>query len=226
MARLFLGKEQTELGGERQVVVKQILPLFADDSSFAKLLVDEAKLAAQLSHGNVVQVFDLGKVNSTLYIAMEYVEGFDLRELLRNCSKRRVPLPAEFALMIVAEMLRGLDYAHRKRGDEGQPLSIVHRDVSPSNVLIGFDGQVKLCDFGIARAFGSGENLPEEAIHGKAGYMSPEAASGKPVDARSDVFSAGVITWELLAGKRLYRGTKGKPPTLDVARRAEIPPAP
>lgn len=226
MAQIYLGREQTDLGGERKVVVKHILPLFAESAELARLLVDEAKLAAQLTHGNVVKVYDLGREQGTLYIAMEYVEGFDLRDLLKSCSKVKVPLPVEFSLLIVTETLRALDYAHRKRGDDGRPLGIVHRDVSPSNVLVSFDGQVKLCDFGIARAIGIDQMLPDEAIQGKAGYMSPEAAAGKSVSAQSDVFAVGVILWELLAGRRLYRSEPGRPPTLEQARSAVIPDLP
>ncbi|MCC6217122.1 MAG: serine/threonine protein kinase [Polyangiaceae bacterium] len=226
MARIYLARTRTELGAERLVVVKQILPLLAASQEFSRMLVEEAKLAAQLTHGNVAQVIDLGREDDVLYIAMEYVEGFDLRDLLGQCSKRKVPLPIEFGLFVVLETLRGLDYAHRKRDDDGRPLGVVHRDVSPSNVLVSFEGEVKLCDFGIARAAGLGGDLPEEAIQGKAGYMAPEVAAGRPADARADVFAAGVILWELLAGRRLHRGVGGKPPTIEQARAAEIPPLP
>jgi eukaryotic-like serine/threonine-protein kinase len=222
MARIYLGRTKTDLGGERLAVVKQILPMLSSSSEFSRLLIDEAKLAARLSHGNVVQVFDLGREDEVLYIAMEYVEGFDLRQLLLHCSKTSTPLPIEFALLVIVQTLRALDFAHRKRDDEGKPLGIVHRDVSPSNVLLSFDGEVKLCDFGIARAIGAGFELPPEAIQGKAGYMSPEAAGGDPLDARSDVFSAGIMLWELVAGRRLY----GKTATIDRAREAEVPPLP
>lgn len=226
MARIYLGREQTDLGAERRVVVKHILPLFADSGELSRLLIDEAKLAARLSHGNVVQVYDLGREEDTLYIAMEYVEGFDLSLLLRTCSKRKVPLPVEFSLLIVAETLRALDYAHRKKDDDGTPLGLVHRDVSPSNVLVAFDGQIKICDFGIARAIGAHDALPDAAIQGKAGYMSPEAARGDAVDARSDLFAVGVILWELLAGRRFYKREGGKPPTLEQVQAFELQPLP
>jgi serine/threonine-protein kinase len=224
MARIYLGRAQSELGGERLTVVKQILPLLASSSEFSRLLIEEAKLAAQLSHGNIAQVFDLGRDEGVLYIAMEYVEGLDLRELLKKCSKTKTGLPVEFSLFVACEVLRGLDYAHKRKNDRGEPLGIVHRDVSPSNVLMSFEGEVKLCDFGIARAFGVKDELPAETVHGKAGYMSPEAARGEPVDARSDVFALGVILWELLAGRRLYK--KAGPPTLEQAVRAQIDPLP
>jgi serine/threonine-protein kinase len=226
MARLFLARGRSELGSGRLSVVKLILPIFASSAEFSRLLIEEAKLAAKLSHGSIVQVTDLGREGDSLYIAMEYVEGFDLSELLRRCSRSKVPLPIEFSLFVLQETLRALDYAHKKRGDDGKPLGIVHRDVSPSNVLVSFDGQVKLCDFGIARAMGVGSELPKEAIQGKAGYMSPEAARGDAVDARSDVFAAGVIAWELLAGRRLYKSEKGRSPSLEQARDAVVPELP
>lgn len=224
MARIYLGRAKTELGGERLLVVKQILPRLSQSEQFSRLLIDEAKLAAQLNHGNIVQVTDLGREDEMLYIAMEYVEGFDLRDLLRQCSKNKVPLPVEFSLLIVAETLRALDFAHRKKNDEGTPLGLVHRDVSPSNVLVGFEGEVKLCDFGIARAIGADSELPEETIQGKAGYMSPEAARGDSLDGRSDVFAVGIILWELLAGRRLYKAKGGA--TLEQAREAHVPELP
>jgi serine/threonine protein kinase len=226
MARIFLARGKTALGGNRLVVVKEILPLLAASAEMSRLLVDEAKLCAGLSHKNIVQVIDLGREEGSLYIAMEYVEGLDLRELLRGCSKKQVPLPIEFSLFVVGETLRALDYAHRKRSDDGSALGIVHRDVSPSNVLLSVEGEVKLCDFGIARALTTGDALPEEAIQGKAGYMSPEAARGEGVDARSDVFAVGIVLWELLGGQRLYRAGAGRPTPLEQARKAEIPPLP
>ena len=257
MAEIFLAKARTtEAGASRLVVVKQILPELSASPRFGEAFVQEAKLAARLSHANVVQVIDLGRApykgslappalladgsptsvrpgdpTSRLFITMEYVEGLDLNELLRRCARTKVPLPIEFALLVVMETLRGLDYAHRRTDDAGQPLGIVHRDVSPSNVLVSVDGEVKLCDFGIARAMmadppkGSVDpGAASEAIQGKAGYMSPEHARGEPLDARADVFAAGVILWELLSGRRLYKADKDKNESLlAVARRAEIP---
>jgi serine/threonine protein kinase len=226
MAQIYLARAETELGATRLAVVKQILPAFADDPRFAEMLIHEAKLAARLGHRRIVQVFDLGKENEHLYIAMEYVEGFDLNSLLRQCTERKVSLPATHALGIVADMLEGLDYAHRRVDEQEQPLGIVHRDVSPSNVLISYEGEVKLCDFGIAHANDLvKEESAAEALKGKAGYMSPEHARGEALDARADVFAAGIILWELLAGRRLYKA-KSDVPLVIQAQEASIPSLP
>jgi len=228
MAEIFLARARTELGGQRRVVVKQILPALAAHPQFAEMLIHEAKLAAKLDHANIAQVYDLGKSDEQLFIAMEYVEGFDLNDLLRRCTKQKISVPIELALAILSDTLRGLDYAHRRTADDGTPLGIVHRDVSPSNVLVSFDGQVKLCDFGIAHAndvVGAGlASQTEEALRGKAGYMSPEHARGEPVDARADVFAVGILLWELLSGRRMYRQVDGGPTLLEQARRGEMPP--
>ncbi|MBX3203275.1 MAG: serine/threonine protein kinase [Labilithrix sp.] len=225
MAELFLARAETELGATRLVVVKLILPAFSDDPRFAEMLIHEAKLAAGLSHRHIVQVHDLGRDEDRLYIAMEYVEGFDLNALLRLCTEKSEGLPAEHALGIVADVLAALDYAHRRVDGEGAPLEIVHRDVSPSNVLISYDGEVKLCDFGIAHANDLVREEASEALKGKAGYMSPEHARAERLDARADVFAAGIILWELLAGRRLYK-PRSEVPLLEQARRADIPPLP
>src|SRR5580658_7844833 len=230
-AEAYLARQRTELGVSRRCVVKQIVPELANDATFSDMLVHEAKLAARLSHANVVQVFDLGREDGRLFIAMEYVEGFDLNDLLRRCARANVPLPLELAVHVVREALKGLDYAHRRTDDEGKPLGIVHRDVSPSNLLVSFEGEVKVCDFGIARANdaisnGSTPHELDEALKGKAGYMSPEHARGEPIDARADVFAAGIVLWELAAGRRLYKTTGGRASLLDQARRADVPSLP
>ncbi len=228
MAEIFLARAETELGASRLCVVKEILPELADVASFADMLVFEAKLAARLNHANIVQVFDLGRTEGRLYIAMEYVEGYDLNALLRILSKKRIPFLLEHALHVVSCILRALSFAHRAKGEDGSPLGIVHRDVSPSNVLISIDGEVKLCDFGIAKAnsrLGALTGVASdvgEALRGKAGYMSPEHARGQPIDARADVFAAGIVLWELLSGRRMYRA-EGSDSLLDVAKRAEVP---
>ncbi|MGH7269786.1 MAG: serine/threonine-protein kinase, partial [Polyangiaceae bacterium] len=231
MAEIYLALQKTELGPSRRCVVKQIRPDLASDPMFSEMLVHEAKLAARLNHANVVQVLDLGREGERLFIAMEYVEGFDLNDLLRRCSRGKVPLPLELGVHVVREALKGLDYAHRRLDDEGTPLGIVHRDVSPSNLLISFDGEVKVCDFGIARANdviatiadGSAAHELGEAIKGKAGYMSPEHARGEAIDARADVFAAGIVLWELASGRRMYRTGEGKESLIEQARRGDTP---
>jgi serine/threonine-protein kinase len=253
MAEIYLARQKTELGAFRRCVVKKILPELANHPTFADMLVHEAKLAARLGHANVVQVFDLGRAGDRLFIAMEYVEGFDLNDLLRRCSRAKVPLPWEMAVHVMHEALRGLDYAHRRTDDGGAPLGIVHRDVSPSNVLVSFEGEVKVCDFGIARAneaislrnhqaglgahpdgatperrvpkAGTADDV-DEALKGKAGYMSPEHARGEEVDARADVFAAGIVLWELAAGRRMYKSGEGRLPLLDQARSGLVPELP
>jgi serine/threonine protein kinase len=232
MAEIFLARQKTELGATRLCVVKQILPGLAGDPIFSEMLVHEAKLAASLSHGNVVQVFDLGRERGRLFIAMEYVEGFDLNDLLRRSSSAKVPFPFELGLHVVRESLRGLDYAHRRMDDAGRPLGIVHRDVSPSNLLVSFEGEVKVCDFGIARANeavspnGASSSELDEALKGKAGYMSPEHARGEPIDARADVFAVGIVLWELASGRRMYKAGEGRESLLEQARKADIPEMP
>ncbi|MET0391312.1 MAG: serine/threonine-protein kinase [Polyangiales bacterium] len=235
MAEIFLAHASNALGAARRVVVKQMLPQYSADPVFGHALISEAKLAARLSHHNIVRVLDLGREGGHLYIAMEYVEGFDLNQLLGRLSRRQIPLPLEFAIFTAREVLAALDYAHRAVDGAGRPLGVVHRDVSPSNVLISLEGEIRLCDFGIARAFTteapSNDPIARAAqavlatvCAGKAWYMSPEQARGQDVDARSDVFAAGVLLWELCAGRRMYKGADSN--WADTARLGTIPPLP
>ncbi len=236
MAEIFLARAETGIAGaSRLLVVKQIHAALSGDPQFATMFADEAKLCAGLRHANIVQIVDLGRAEdpsgaSLLFMAMEYVEGLDLNQLLRRLSQKKVPLPLEFAIFVVREVLSALDFAHRATDASGRALGIVHRDVSPSNVLMSMEGEVKLCDFGIAKAFGaSGHESEVQAngrakVVGKSAYMSPEQARGEELDGRADVFAAGILLWELCAGRRLYRGSEEE--MLDLARRAEIPPLP
>ncbi|MDI1445043.1 serine/threonine-protein kinase [Polyangium sp. 6x1] len=223
MANVYLARRKTELGAFRLCVIKEVLPELAHDARMAEMLAEEARITSLLRHKNVVEVHDLGRDGESLYLAMEYVEGFDLRELLRRAAAAKVPFPVAYSLMLVGEVLCGLDYAHRLKDEAGAPLGIVHRDVSPANVLVSFEGEVKLCDFGIARA-GTVEGV-DTAFQGKAGYMSPEQARGEALTATSDVFAVGIILWELLAGRRLYKAQPGES-LLQASRRAEIPELP
>jgi eukaryotic-like serine/threonine-protein kinase len=230
MAEIFLARATNELGVARRVVVKQIAAEYSSDPAFTRSLISEAKLAARLSHKNIVRVLDLGREEDRLYIAMEYVEGFDLNQLLGRLSRERIPLPLEFALLIVRSVLAALDHAHRAVDAQGTPLGLVHRDVSPANVLISLEGEVRLCDFGIARAYapeheGDDEPLFQHAIWaGKGWYVAPEHARGQDVDARSDVFAVGVLLWELCAGRRMYK--RDDMSWLDPERAMAIPSLP
>lgn len=223
MANVYLARRKTELGAVRLCVLKEVLPELAHDARMAEMLTEEARITSLLHHENVVEVHELGRDGESLYLVMEYVEGFDLRELLRRAAVAKVPFPVAYSLRIVGDVLRGLDYAHRWKDESVAPLGIVHRDVSPANVLVSFGGSVKLCDFGIAGA-GAVSGV-ETAFQGKAGYMSPEQARGEALTASSDVFAVGIILWELLAGRRLYKAQPGES-LLQASRRAEIPELP
>lgn len=226
MAEIFLAKGFTSLGTERQTVIKRILPHLSSNGGFGEMLIQEAKLCARLSHANVVQTFDLGQIDGQYYINMEYVEGFDLNRLLGLLARERLALPLPFALRIIIDTLRGLDYAHRLADGDGRPLGIIHRDVSPTNVLISTQGEVKVCDFGIAKVamsdFGA-EHIDEYHLKGKVAYMAPEHLNNEPIDRRADLFAAGILLFELLAGRRLFKA-KDEAETLRRAKAVEIPP--
>ena len=206
MAEVFVAKTFGVAGFERLVAIKKILPTMGEDAEFINMFVDEARIAVQLSHANIVQVLELGKNEENLYIAMEYVCGRDLRQLLERFRKRGQPMPMPQACRIVAEVCEALDYAHRKRDAAGRPLGIVHRDVSPQNVLVSFEGEVKLIDFGIAKAESRLQKTQAGILKGKFSYMSPEQVKGLAVDSRSDIFACGVLLWELLCGEKLFAG--------------------
>jgi serine/threonine protein kinase/CheY-like chemotaxis protein len=207
MAEVWKARSRGVEGFQKTVAIKKILPHLTDNAEFIGMFIDEAKLAAQLSHPNIIHIYDLGKIGRDYYIAMEYVEGKDLRSILNAGNRKGLPLPAGLALLIATRLASALDHAHRTRDFEGRELGLVHRDVSPQNVLISQDGDIKLCDFGIAKAVSKANNQTQMgALKGKLQYMSPEQAWGKPVDARSDIFSLGSILYELLTGERLFAG--------------------
>ncbi|MBK6846911.1 MAG: protein kinase [Proteobacteria bacterium] len=203
MAEIFGAKIVGAMGFEKNVAIKRILPQFASDATFVQMFVTEAKLVCHLEHPNIVQVFELGEVDGQYFIAMERVHGLDARRLWRTLARQRQRLPGVLALFITAELLRGLHYAHRAVGADGRPLGVVHRDVSPSNILVSLRGDVKLSDFGIALV--QQESATQAGtLKGKYGYMSPEQVTGLTVDGRSDIFSAGIVLAELLLGRRLF----------------------
>jgi serine/threonine protein kinase len=203
MAEIFLATTPSPHGVDRELVIKRILPALSHDEQFVKMFVEEARLCVNLRHPNIVQVYDLGAVDHQYFIAMEYVHGRDLLKTLAACARRRIGFPTDLALYIVMEVLKGLDYAHNLRGQDGKPLGIIHRDVSPSNVLLSFDGRVKLADFGIAKAT-TRERTATGVLKGKFGYMAPEQVIGRPMDHRADVFAVGILLYELLTGHRLF----------------------
>ena len=223
MANIYLARRRTDPGAGKLYVIKEILPDLATNSRAVEMLVEEARISMRFEHPNVVRVEDLGRDGDDYHIAMEYVEGLDMRELLRRAALERVPVPIAHSLYIIANVLRGLDHAHRRRDEQGQLMQIIHRDVSPANVLLSFEGDVKVCDFGIARTGASTRG--DDAFQGKAGYMSPEQARGEALDARSDVYAVGIMLWELCAGRRLYKAKAGES-LLEIAREAVVPPLP
>src|ERR1017187_4862332 len=206
MAEVFKARMKGEQGFEKIVAIKRIVPHMATNAEFVTMFVDEAKLAAQLNHNNITHIYDLGKVDAWHYIAMEYVEGKDLRTLLKLAKERDFPLPAELALFIASKIANALDYAHRRPAPDGSELNLVHRDVSTHNILISDEGDIKLCDFGIAKAASKVSTTISGALKGKLQYMSPEQAWGKRLDRRSDIFSLGSVLYEMLTGTPLFEG--------------------
>ncbi len=223
MAEVFKARMKGEQGFEKIVAIKRIVPHMATNAEFVTMFVDEAKLAAQLNHNNITHIYDLGKVDAWHYIAMEYVEGKDLRTLLKLGKERNFPLPAELALFIAAKIANALDYAHRRPAPDGSELNLVHRDVSPQNILISDEGDIKLCDFGIAKAASKVSTTISGALKGKLQYMSPEQAWGKRVDRRSDVFSLGSVLYEMLTGAPLFEGDTDMS-VLESVREGEVAP--
>ncbi len=223
MAEIHLAKTKGIAGFEKYVALKMIHPNFAEDEQFIQMLVDEAKIAVQLTHGNIAQTFDLGRVGETYYITMEYVDGSDLYRILRKGSETDFEMPLDVCAFIAKEIASALDHAHRKKDHTGRPLGIVHRDVSPQNVLISYSGEVKLVDFGIAKATMKARQTAAGVIKGKYYYMSPEQAWGDAIDHRSDIFSAGIVLYEMMVGQMLYL-EEDLHKLLDMARKAEIDP--
>ncbi|CAN5238532.1 hypothetical protein BH11MYX1_BH11MYX1_17130 [soil metagenome] len=221
MAEIHLAKTKGIAGFEKYVALKMIHPNFAEDDQFIQMLVDEAKIAVQLNHGNIAQTFDLGRVGETFYITMEYVDGADLYKILRRGSEQDLEMPLDICAFVMKEVASALDHAHRKRDHGGKSLGIVHRDVSPQNVLISYAGEVKLVDFGIAKATMKARQTAVGVIKGKYYYMSPEQARGDSIDFRSDIFSAGIVLYEMITGQMLYL-EEDLHKLLDMARRAEI----
>jgi len=221
MAEVWKARMSGVEGFQKIVAIKKILPHLTDSSDFVEMFIDEAKLAAQLNHANIIHIYDLGKIDGDYYIAMEYVEGENLRAILNTARDQGRPLPVGLALFIAARLASALDHAHRKRDFEDRSLDLVHRDVSPQNVLVGYEGTIKLCDFGIVKAVSKSSHTRMGALKGKLQYMSPEQAWGRSVDARSDIFAVGILLFEMLTGRRLFRG-ESEMEVLEVVRECRV----
>ena len=223
MAEVFKAKAFGVEGFERIVAVKRILPNIAEDKDFIDMFIDEAKLAVQLNHANIAQIFDLGKVDDSYFIALEFILGKDLRAIFDRCRGAGDPMPISMACFVTMKVCEGLDYAHNKKDTAGREIGLVHRDVSPQNILCSYEGEIKIIDFGIAKAAGKDAKTQAGILKGKFGYMSPEQVRGLPIDRRSDLFSVGIVLYELLTGERLFAGESDFS-TLEKVRNVEILP--
>jgi len=206
MAEIFLARQEGLEGFEKTICIKRIRPHLSSQPNFVRMFLNEAKLAAQLNHPNIVQIYDLGRINDSYFIAMEYISGRDMSRIIPKAEKAGIPFPMIYALRIASNVCEGLYYAHTKTDAYGNPLHVVHRDVTPENVLVGFNGTVKIVDFGIAKANTQIEQTRAGEIKGKLSYMSPEQAMGAQLDARSDIFALGSVVYEWITGYKLFTG--------------------
>ena len=223
MAEVFKARQEGLEGFRRTLAIKRILPHLSSNSEFVDLLIDEAKVAGLLNHANIVQILDLGQTDGHYYIAMEYVAGQDLGAVLTRCENKRITLPLPHAVFIALEILKGLDYAHDRevmRGGKTVPLEIVHRDISPANILLSFQGEVKVTDFGIAKASVKALETVAGVVKGRYDYLSPEQIEGEAVDRRSDLFNVGVLLFQMLSGCHPFRQDT-ETATIETIRRAE-----
>jgi hypothetical protein len=223
MAEVYLAKSSGVQGFEKVVAIKRILPTVSEDPDFETMFIDEAKISARLAHSNIGQVFEFGQVEEQYYIAMEYIPGKDLRAIQTHLEETDRVMDVPMALHIASRVCQALDYAHRQKDADGDSLEIIHRDISPPNVIVSFDGAIKLIDFGIAKATSRTTRTRAGKLKGKFAYMSPEQVQGKPIDHRSDVFSLGVLLHELLNNRRLFHG-ESQLAVMQAVRRAEVDP--
>jgi serine/threonine protein kinase len=224
MAEVFRGVAESIQGFRKNVAIKRVLPALTKNKKFVAMFLDEARLSLHLQHANIVQVFDIGHTDETYFIVMEYVEGVDLKRLLEWRRKIGRPLTIGQTVYSIMEVCKGLSYAHEAVHPEtGRPLGIVHRDVSPPNVLLSRNGEIKVTDFGLAKAAVQVETTDPGVVKGKMSYLSPEAARGAEVDRRADIFAVGILLYEMLTGKRLFYGETDYQ-TVELVRAAKIPP--
>ena len=222
MAEVFIAESAGIEGFKKQVAIKRVLPALSEKKRFIAMFLDEARLSAHLSHSNVAQVFDIGVGDNAYFIVMEYVDGADLKQIMEYMKKVGQSFSVEAACFIASKICEGLTYAHELSSTDGQPLQIIHRDMSPPNVLITKHGEIKIVDFGLAKATSQLEKSEAGIIKGKFGYLSPEAAQGKDIDLRTDIFAVGIILWEMLAGQRLFYGETDFA-TVKLVQEAKIP---
>ncbi len=223
MAEVYMGEAESLHGFKKKVAIKRVLPELAQNRKFIAMFLDEARLGLHMTHGNVVQIFDIGVSNDTYFIVMEFVDGCNLKTILEAAQRRGRPIPVAVAVYLMIEVCKALSYAHELTDEEGRLRGIVHRDVSPPNVLLSKRGEVKLVDFGLAKAVDQLEHTDPGVIKGKFSYLSPEAVEQREVDARADIFAAGILLWEALTNERLFYGETDLD-TVELVKRAYIPP--
>src|SRR3954470_10755406 len=205
MGEVYLARQRGIDGFQKLLVIKTLLPHLCEDEEFITMFKDEARVTAQLIHPNICQVFEFEQVGGVYYMAMEYLRGEDLRRLWKACEQKGTPLRVPLICRIISDAAAGLDFAHSLRDSRGDPFNIVHRDISPQNILVTFEGGVKIIDFGVAKAAGRAQHTQTGALKGKYSYMSPEQVAGLEVDGRSDIFALGIVLHELLTGRRLFK---------------------
>jgi serine/threonine protein kinase len=219
MGSVHLGRLKGPVGFSRVVAIKRLHSAYAKDPDFVAMFLDEARLAARVQHPNVVSTIDVVTEADEVFLVMDYVEGESLSHLMKSAQKRGEPVPLPVVTAISVNLLTGLDAAHRAKGEMGAPLGIVHRDVSPQNVLVGIDGLARVVDFGVAKAAGRLQTTRDGQIKGKAAYMAPEQLRGRNVDARADVYGAAVVVWELITGGRLFSGNTPEETVIQILER-------
>lgn len=224
MAQVFKAKTVDSSGLERLVVIKRILPHISADPEYVEMLVDEAKIAVNFTHGNIAQVYDLGRVKEDYFIVMEYVDGKTLSHILKKLKHRGQNFPLDILLYCFIEVCHGLDYVHNRLGPDGNPLGVVHRDISPQNVILSYAGNIKIIDFGVAKARYKEGKTESGVLKGKFAYMSPEQARSDVIDHRSDLFSVGILIWEVATGERLFKRTTNHE-TVQAIQKAKFEPA-
>lgn len=222
MAEIYRARAVSLEGIEKEVAIKRVLPQLTKNRKFVAMFLDEARLSMHLNHAHIVQIFDVGRAEGTYFIVMEFVDGYNLRRIFQQAVDTNQPVPVEISAFIMSRVCEGLAHAHEKRDTEGKPLNIVHRDVSPPNILVSRSGEVKLTDFGLAKAASHLESTDPGVVKGKFSYLSPEATEGQPLDHRADIFAVGIVLFELLTNRRLFLG-KSDVETIDMVRQADIP---